>query len=151
MIIGQGPSIKPSRLVREQLGRSAVAVRLARFKVSSREHTESDPRCYLAWCAEPGLDPPAAAPGAVNSMQEIRLLKPSTTYPTSFIRTHMPRTVTCPRAEPFIGYAGKPRKTPLSSTALAKSSQSMFAMFRLFSTPQSSGGMQRNGGPPVSA
>ena len=26
-------------------------------------------------------------------MQEIRRLKPSTTYPTSFIRTHMPRVV----------------------------------------------------------
>jgi hypothetical protein len=26
-------------------------------------------------------------------MQEIRRLKPSTTYPTSFIRTHMPPTV----------------------------------------------------------
>jgi hypothetical protein len=48
MIIGQGTSIKPSRLIREQLGRSAVAACLARFKVSSRERTESDPRCYLA-------------------------------------------------------------------------------------------------------
>jgi hypothetical protein len=29
-----------------------VAAYLARFKGTSREHTESDLRCYLAWCAE---------------------------------------------------------------------------------------------------
>jgi hypothetical protein len=49
--------------------RLAVAAYLARFKGSSREHTESDLRCYLAWCAERGLGPagrPAAAPGAVH-------------------------------------------------------------------------------------
>ncbi len=40
--------------------RLAVAVYLARFKGSSREHTESDLRCYLAWCTERGLDPLAA-------------------------------------------------------------------------------------------
>ena len=38
----------------------AVAAYLARFKGSSREHTESDLRCYLSWCAERGLDPLAA-------------------------------------------------------------------------------------------
>src|SRR5207247_5293603 len=37
--------------------RLAVAAYLARFKGSSREHTESDLRCFLAWCAEHGLDP----------------------------------------------------------------------------------------------
>ena len=31
--------------------RLAVAAYLARFKGSSREHTASDLRCYLAWCA----------------------------------------------------------------------------------------------------
>jgi integrase/recombinase XerD len=40
--------------------RLAVAAYLARFKGSSREHTESDLRCLLAWCAERGLDPLAA-------------------------------------------------------------------------------------------
>ena len=30
----------------------AVAAYLARFKGCSREHTESDLRCYLSWCAE---------------------------------------------------------------------------------------------------
>ena len=40
--------------------RLAVAANLARFKGSSREHTESDLRCYLTWCAERGLDPLAA-------------------------------------------------------------------------------------------
>jgi hypothetical protein len=42
--------------------RLAVAAYLARFKDSSREHTESDLRCCLAWCAERGLDPLAAFP-----------------------------------------------------------------------------------------
>ena len=40
--------------------RLAVVAYLARFKGSSREHTESDLRCYLSWCAERGLDPLAA-------------------------------------------------------------------------------------------
>jgi hypothetical protein len=40
--------------------RLAAAAYLARFKGSSREYTESDLRCYLAWCAERGLDPLAA-------------------------------------------------------------------------------------------
>ena len=40
--------------------RLAVAAYLARFKGSSREHTESDLRCYLSWCAEHALDPLAA-------------------------------------------------------------------------------------------
>jgi len=30
--------------------RLAAAACLARFKVSSREHTESGQRCYLSWC-----------------------------------------------------------------------------------------------------
>ena len=33
---------------------------LAHFKGSSREHTESDLRCYLDWCAERNLNPLAA-------------------------------------------------------------------------------------------
>jgi integrase/recombinase XerD len=40
--------------------RLAIAAYLACFKGSSREHTESDLRCYLAWCAGRGLDPPTA-------------------------------------------------------------------------------------------
>lgn len=40
--------------------RLAVAAYLARFKDSSRYHTESDLRCYLACCTERGLDPLAA-------------------------------------------------------------------------------------------
>jgi len=59
-----------------------VAAYLARFKGSSREHTESDLRCYLAWCAEHGLDPVAAQRPHlelyIRSMQEIRRFKPST-------------------------------------------------------------------------
>ncbi|MGO9190061.1 MAG: tyrosine-type recombinase/integrase [Streptosporangiaceae bacterium] len=62
--------------------RLAVAAYLARFKGSSRKHTESDLRCYLAWCAEHGLDPLAAQRPHlelyIRSMQEIRRFKPST-------------------------------------------------------------------------
>jgi site-specific recombinase XerD len=59
-----------------------VVAYLARFKGSSREHTESDLRCYLAWCAERGLDPLAARRPHlelyIRWMQEIRRFKPST-------------------------------------------------------------------------
>jgi integrase/recombinase XerD len=62
--------------------RLAVAAYLARFKGSSREHTESDLRCYLSWCAERSLDPLAARrPNLelyIRWMQEIRRFKPST-------------------------------------------------------------------------
>jgi site-specific recombinase XerD len=62
--------------------RLAAAAYLARFKGSSREHTESDLRCYLAWCAERCLDPLAAQrPDLelyIRWMQEIRRFKPST-------------------------------------------------------------------------
>jgi site-specific recombinase XerD len=62
--------------------RLAVAAYLARFKGSSREHTESDLRCYLSWCTEQGLDPlTAQRPHLelyIRSMQEIRRFKPST-------------------------------------------------------------------------
>src|SRR6201988_894427 len=62
--------------------RLAVAAYLARFKGSSREHTESDLRCYLSWCAEHGLDPLAAQRPHLDLyirwMQEIRRFKPST-------------------------------------------------------------------------
>ena len=60
--------------------RLAVAAYLARFKGSSREHTESDLRCYLSWCAERGLDPLAAQRPHlelyIRWMQEIRRFKP---------------------------------------------------------------------------
>ena len=62
--------------------RLAVAAYLARFTGSSREHTESDLRCYLAWCAGRGLDPLAARRPHlelyIRWMQEIRRFKPST-------------------------------------------------------------------------
>ena len=62
--------------------RLAVAAYLARFKGSSREHTESDLRCYLAWCAERRLDALAARRPHlelyIRWMQEIRRFKPST-------------------------------------------------------------------------
>jgi len=62
--------------------RLAVAAYLARFKGSSREHTESDLRCYLTWCAGRGLDPLAARRPHlelyIRWMQEICRFKPST-------------------------------------------------------------------------
>jgi integrase/recombinase XerD len=62
--------------------RLAVAAYLARFKGSSREHTESDLRCFLAWCTERGLDPlTARRPHLelyIQWMQEVRHFKPST-------------------------------------------------------------------------
>ncbi len=62
--------------------RLAVAAYLARFKGSSRDHTESDLRCFLTWCMERGLDPLAARlPHLeiyIRWMQEIRQFKPST-------------------------------------------------------------------------
>jgi site-specific recombinase XerD len=76
-------SLPSDRLVpfTDQL-RLAVAAYLARFKGSSREHTESELRCYLAWCAERGLDPLAARRPHlelyIRWMQEIRRFKPST-------------------------------------------------------------------------
>jgi integrase/recombinase XerD len=36
--------------------RLAVPAYLARFTGSSRQHTDSDLRCFLTWCAERGLD-----------------------------------------------------------------------------------------------
>jgi len=62
--------------------RLAVAAYLARFTGSSWQHTESDLRCYLAWCMERGLDPlTARRPHLelyIRWMQEIRRFEPST-------------------------------------------------------------------------
>ena len=76
-------SVPSGRLVpfTDQL-RLAVAAYLARFKGASRTYTESDLRCYLAWCAEHGLDPlTARRPHLelyIRWMQEVRRFKPST-------------------------------------------------------------------------
>src|SRR6201995_4597004 len=79
--------------------RLAVAAYLARFKGSSREHTESDLRCSLPWCAERGLDPLAARRPHlelyIHWMQEIRRFKPSTvsrrfSVAAGFYRTCVP-------------------------------------------------------------
>jgi integrase/recombinase XerD len=62
--------------------RLASAAYLARFTGSSREHTESDLRCFLTWCTERGLDPLTARRPHLELynrwMQEIRHFKPST-------------------------------------------------------------------------
>jgi len=76
-------SLPPDRLMpsTDQLQLAAAAY-LARFKGSSRQHTESDLRCYLAWCAERGVEPLAARRQHlelyIRWMQEVRRFKPST-------------------------------------------------------------------------
>ena len=59
-----------------------MAAYLARFTGPSREHTESDLRCYLSWCTERGLDPLTARRPHLELynrwMQEIHHFKPST-------------------------------------------------------------------------
>jgi len=105
--------------------RLAVTAYLARFKGSSREHTESDLRCYLAWCAEHGLDPLAARRPHlelyIRWMQEVRRFKPSTisrrfSVTAGFYRTcvidgvleHSPaehvRRPTVPAESPTLGF-----------------------------------------------
>jgi len=88
------PSDRPATFT-DQL-RLAVAAYLARFKGSSREHTTSDLRCYLTWCAQRGPDPLAARRPHlelyIRWMQEVRRFKPSTvsrrfSVATGFYRT----------------------------------------------------------------
>jgi site-specific recombinase XerD len=60
----------------------AVAAYLTRYKGQSRSHTESDLRCFLAWCADHQLDPLTAQRPHLELylrwMQEVRRLAPST-------------------------------------------------------------------------
>jgi integrase/recombinase XerD len=62
--------------------RLAASAYLTRFTGSSREHTESDLRCYLRWCADHSLDPLAARrpdlERYIRWMQETCRFKPST-------------------------------------------------------------------------
>ena len=77
------PASAPSSLgpLADQL-RLAVPAYLARFKGSSRVHTESDLRCYLAWCTQHALNPLAVQrlhlEVYIRWMQETRRFKPST-------------------------------------------------------------------------
>ena len=110
--------------------RLAVAAYLARFKGSSRGHTESDLRCYLAWCVERGLDPLAVRRPHlelyIRWMQEIRRFKPSTvsrrfSVAAGFYRTcvldgiieHSPADHVR-RTTKSSGYGGKPTQQPRS-------------------------------------
>jgi hypothetical protein len=78
--LAPAPSDRP--VPRSDQLRLAVAAYLARFKGSSRYHTESDLRCYLSWCCQHRLDPLAARQPHlelyIRWMQEIRWFKPST-------------------------------------------------------------------------
>src|SRR6266536_610804 len=72
--LGLGLSTDPLRL--------SAAAYLARYKGTSRAHTESDLRIFLAWCAERDLPPLSAGRVHVELyvrwMQEVRRFKPST-------------------------------------------------------------------------
>jgi integrase/recombinase XerD len=56
--------------------RLAASAYLGRYTGTSRGHSESDLRIYLAWCAERDLAPLAV--GRQQVMQEVRRFKPST-------------------------------------------------------------------------
>ena len=79
-VLSYVPSDPPAPFT-DQL-RLAVAAYLARFQGCSREHTESDLRCHLNWCAGRGLDPLAARRPHlalyIRWMQDICRFKPST-------------------------------------------------------------------------
>ena len=77
------PTCQPrSRCAPADHVRLAASAYLARFTGSSREHTQSDLRCYLRWCADRGLDPLAARrpdlEQYIRRMQETCRFKPST-------------------------------------------------------------------------
>lgn len=61
--------------------RIAVGAYLARFKGTSRMHTESDLRIYLGWCADRGIGPLEAQRVDVELhvrwSQEVRRFRPS--------------------------------------------------------------------------
>ena len=48
---------QPALLLHADRLRLAAAAYLARFKGTSRDHADSDLRCYLTWCADRCLDP----------------------------------------------------------------------------------------------
>lgn len=107
--------------------RLAVAAYLARFTGSSRDHAHSDLRCFLAWCAERGLDPLAARRAHlelyIRWMQEVRRFKPSTVsrrFPVTagFYRTAViDGGLKYSPAEPF---AARPYRLPHAVRRLCK-------------------------------
>jgi site-specific recombinase XerD len=121
--------VLPARLVDSRAAadplRLAVAAYLARYTGASRDHACSDLRCFLAWCAERGLDPLAASRAQllyIRWMQEVRRFKPSTvsrrfSVTAGFYRTavidgvleHSPaehvRRPTVPPESPTLGFS----------------------------------------------
>jgi hypothetical protein len=109
--------------------RLAASAYLARFTGSSREHTQSDLRCYLRWCAERGLDPLAARRPDLEQyirwMQETCRFKPSTisrrfSVAAGFYRTCVidgvlePSTANATSPRPA-NRASQPRRCPRSA------------------------------------
>ncbi len=72
----------PAAGVRVDPLRLAAAAYLARYKGTSRAHTESDLRIFLSWCAERQVEPLSAGRVHIELyvrwMQEVRHFKPST-------------------------------------------------------------------------
>lgn len=73
---------QPALVLHADRLRLAVAAYLARFKDTSRDHADSDLRCYLTWCADRSLYPFLARRPHLELylrwMQEVRRFKPST-------------------------------------------------------------------------
>jgi len=63
---------------------TAVAAFLARYRGLTREHTASDLQCFLAWCADNGVEPLSVQRPQLELhlrwMQETRAFKPSTVW-----------------------------------------------------------------------
>ena len=116
--------------------RLAMSAYLARFTGSSRQHTESDLRCFLSWYAERGLDPLAARRPHlelhIRWMQEVRRFKPSTvsrrfSVAAGFYRTcvidglmeHSPaehvRRPSVPTESPTLGFTHLQFEAPLTT------------------------------------
>jgi integrase/recombinase XerD len=74
----------------------AAAAYLARFKGLSREHTDSDLRAFLSWCARRDIDPLRAQRAQlelyVRWMQETRRYKPSTVSRRTSVLSGLYRT-----------------------------------------------------------
>jgi integrase/recombinase XerD len=72
----------PSVMVGVDPLRAATAAHLARYKGTTRMHTESDLRIYLTWCAERNLQPLTVGRHQVELyirwLQEVRRFRPST-------------------------------------------------------------------------
>jgi integrase/recombinase XerD len=66
-----GPAAAGVIVPASQVLRLAVATYLARFKVQSRIHTDSDLRGYLTWCKTRGVDPLGRDPSSHRGVRPL--------------------------------------------------------------------------------